>query len=183
MELRQIFAGSPLELAIWPLYGDVAETADNYAENAMIKARALYTQLLDDGIAAAVLADDSGIEVDAMGGRPGVLSARYLPGATWPERLEAILTEVGNRPDHERGTKFACAMSLILPDGREVEGYGEVCGYVARAITGTNGFGYDPVFYYYPMGKTFGEIPEVEKNKLSHRYKAATSLLEAYRKL
>lgn len=169
-----------MELDVYPGYGNVEETAPNYGQNAMLKARALFAQLREAGIAAAVLADDSGIEVDAMKGRPGVLSARYLPDVSWPERLSAILTEVGDKPDHERGAKFVCAMALVLPDGSDVEGYGEVHGYVSRAITGSNGFGYDPIFYYYPLGKTFGEIPEAEKNKLSHRAVAARALLEAY---
>lgn len=178
--MREIFAGSPLELDLYPGYGDVEETGSNYAQNAMLKARSLFLQLREAAIEAAVLADDSGIEVDAMKGRPGVLSARYKPGVSWPERLDAILAEVDARPDHERGAKFVCAMALILPNGSEVEGYGEVHGYVARAITGANGFGYDPIFYYYPIGKTFGEIPESAKNKLSHRANAARSLLQAY---
>ncbi|MDQ6930661.1 MAG: non-canonical purine NTP pyrophosphatase, partial [Candidatus Eremiobacteraeota bacterium] len=147
-ELREIFAGTPFELDVYPGYPDVEETADNYAQNAMLKARALFAQLHREGIWAAVLADDSGIEVDALGGRPGVLSARYAPGATWPERLRLLLAEVGERADEERGAKFVCAMALILPEDREVEGYGEVSGSIARSTSGASGFGYDPVFYY-----------------------------------
>ena len=180
-ELRDIFAGSPLELDVFPTYDDVEETADNYADNAMIKARALFEQLRIVGMPGAVLADDSGIEVDVLDGRPGVLSARYRPGASWPERLRALLSEVGDRPDDERGVKFVCAMALILPDGREIEGYGDVCGRLTREIIGTHGFGYDPLFFYEPFGKTFGEIPEGQKNHVSHRYNAAQSLLWAYK--
>jgi len=86
-EMKAIFAGSPLELDTYPLYADVAEGAESYAENAALKARALFKQLQDAGIRAAVIADDSGIEVAALDGRPGVLSARYGgPDATWPQR-------------------------------------------------------------------------------------------------
>lgn len=160
------------------------ETAPNYAANALLKALALFDQLREAGITAAVLADDSGIEVDALDGAPGIFSARYAPGATWPQRLARLLTEVGEAtPQAERGCKFVCAMALILPDGRQVEGYGEVAGFLTREPTGAQGFGYDPVFYYPPIGKAFGEIPEAQKNRLSHRYRAAQSLLEALRNL
>ena len=182
-ELREIFRGSPFELEIYSAYGDVEETAKNYAANALIKALALFAQLRDAGVKAAVLADDSGIEVAALGGEPGVFSARYAPGATWPERLQRLLGEVGAVADEQRGVKFVCAMALILPDGRQVEGYGEVHGRLTCAPVGSNGFGYDPVFFYPPIGKAFGEIPEEQKNRLSHRYNAAQSLLEAYRAL
>ncbi len=181
--MREIFARSPLELDVYAAYGDVEETADNYAGNAMLKARALHEELRVVGIEAAVLADDSGIEVDALQGRPGVLSARYAPGATWPQRLERLLNEVGDCPDEERGATFVCAMALLLPDGREIEGSGEVRGRLTREVAGRNGFGYDPVFYFAPLGKTFGEIPEEEKNRLSHRYNAAQSLLQAFGRL
>lgn len=181
-ELREIFAGSPLELEVYPGYGDVEETAMNYAANALLKALALFEQLQGAGLKdAAVLADDSGIEVAALDGRPGVLSARYAPDATWPERLERLLEEVGDVPYSMRGVKFCCAMVLITPEGRQVHGYGEVEGRLARGAIGANGFGYDPVFYYPPLGKTFGEIPEEQKNRLSHRYNAAQSLLQALR--
>lgn len=182
-ELRDIFAGSPFELDIYPRYPDVEETADNYAQNAMLKARALFAQLRADGLRAAVLADDSGIEVDALDGRPGVLSARYAPGATWAQRLDMLLAEVGDRPENERGATFVCAMTLILPDERVIEGYGDVSGHIARSTSGASGFGYDPVFFYPPIGKTFAQILESEKNLLSHRYNAAQALLRAYARL
>ncbi|GAC1388749.1 MAG: XTP/dITP diphosphatase [Vulcanimicrobiaceae bacterium] len=179
-ELREIFAGSPLELAIYPAYGDVEEPADNYPGNALIKAQALFAQLRTDGVEGAVLADDSGIEVAALGGRPGVLSARYAPGVSWPERLETLLAEVDRVDGGERGVKFVCAMALILPDERALQGFGEVRGLLSRAAIGSNGFGYDPIFYYPPIEKTFGEIPEAQKNRLSHRFHAAQALLTAY---
>ena len=183
-ELREIFAGSELELDVYPKYREVEETALNYAANALLKALGLFEQLRDTGMKAAVLADDSGIEVDALDGRPGLYSARYAPGKTWPERLSQLLREVGDgRPEEQRGCKFVCAMALILPNGRNVEGYGEVAGVLTREPRGGNGFGYDPVFFHPPTGKTFGEITEEEKNRLSHRYNAAQSLLGALRAL
>lgn len=177
--MRAIFAGSGLALETFPAYRDVEETALNYADNALLKAQALSAQLHEAGVTAAVLADDSGIEVDALDGRPGLFSARYAPGVSWSERLRILLDEAGpERPDAERGVKFVCAMALLLPDGRRVDGYGEVEGLLTREPLGTHGFGYDPVFYYPPIGKTFGQIPEQQKNRLSHRYRAAQSLLE-----
>jgi XTP/dITP diphosphohydrolase len=162
----------------------VEETALNYAANALIKALALFEQLREAGIKAAVLADDSGIEVDALDGAPGIFSARYAPGVSWPQRLRTLLDEVGDAtPQAQRGCKFVCAMALILPDGRQVEGYGEVAGFLTREPVGGEGFGYDPVFYYPPVGKAFGEISEAEKNRLSHRYRAAQSLLGALKNL
>ncbi|MDP9017516.1 MAG: non-canonical purine NTP pyrophosphatase [Candidatus Eremiobacteraeota bacterium] len=181
-ELREIFAESPFELAIYPAYGDVEEPEDNYPGNALIKARALFAQLQAEGIHGAVLSDDSGIEVAALNGRPGVLSARYAPGVSWPERLKTLLGEVGDAAGDRRAVKFVCAMALLLPDGRALEGYGEVHGQLTQAPAGSNGFGYDPVFFYPPIGKTFGEIPEAEKNRLSHRFAAAQALLSAYQR-
>ena len=182
VELRQIFAGSELEIDVYPAYRDVEETALNYAANALLKAVALAQQLRDAGISAAVLADDSGIEVDVLGGAPGIFSARYAPGKTWPQRLQQLLDEVGDEtPQERRGCKFVCAMALVLPDGSNVEGYGEVAGFLTHAPTGTHGFGYDPVFYHPPSGKTFGELPAQEKDRLSHRYRAAQALLQALR--
>ena len=181
-ELRQIFAGSGLELETYPAYRDVEETAPNYAANALLKAHALAEQLREAAVHGAVLADDSGIEVDALNGAPGIFSARYAPGKSWPQRLRMLLDEVGDAtPQERRGCKFVCAMALVLPDGRNLEGYGEVAGFLTRAPAGTHGFGYDPVFYHPPSGKAFGELPAHEKDRLSHRYRAAQALLEALR--
>lgn len=181
-ELQTLFAGSELDLDTYPAYRDVEETALNYAANALLKAVALAEQLHEAGIRAAVLADDSGIEVDALDGAPGIFSARYAPGKSWPERLRMLLDEVGDAtPAPRRGCKFVCAMALVLPDGRNVEGYGEVAGFLTREPAGTHGFGYDPVFYHPPSGKTFGELPAPEKDRVSHRYRAAQALLQALR--
>ena len=182
IELRQIFAGSGLEFETYPAYRDVEETASNYAANALLKALALAEQLHAAEIHGAVLADDSGIEVDALDGAPGIFSARYAPGKNWPQRLRMLLDEVGDAtPQERRGCKFVCAMALVLPDGRNLEGYGEVAGFLTHAPAGTHGFGYDPVFYHPPSGKVFGELPAHEKDRLSHRYRAAQALLEALR--
>jgi XTP/dITP diphosphohydrolase len=180
VEIATMLAGSPLELETYASYRDPEEGHESYVANALLKARALREQLLEAGIDAAVLADDSGIELDVLGGGPGVDSAIYAGAQTpWPERLERMMDEVRAVPEERRGARFVCVMALILPDGKEVVVEGDVRGRIALELRGTHGFGYDPLFFYPPIGKTFGEIPEAEKNALSHRGRAARALLEA----
>ncbi len=180
-EIRTMLGDSPLELRTYPAYRDPEEGHESYVSNALLKARTLRSQLLDAGIAdAAVLADDSGIELNALGGRPGVDSAIYAgANATWPERLATMMREVAAHANGSRGARFVCVMALIRPDGEELVVEGDVRGEIAHTLRGHNGFGYDPLFYYPPIGKTFGEIPEQEKNHLSHRGRAARALLVA----
>jgi XTP/dITP diphosphohydrolase len=179
-EIATMLAGSPLELRTYPAYRDPEEGHESYVDNALLKARALRMQLHDAGaFDAAVLADDSGIELDALNGGPGVDSAIYAgASAAWPQRLATMMREVTERGGI-RGARFVCVMALIVPDGREIVVEGDVRGEIARELRGSNGFGYDPLFYYPPIGKTFGEIPEEEKNGLSHRGRAARALIEA----
>ncbi len=179
-EIRNMLNGSRIDLYTYDRYVDPIEGEESYVANALLKARSLREQLRDAGIEAAVLADDSGIELDALGGAPGVLSARYAGESTpWPQRLETMMNEVRGVPEDRRGARFVCVMALILPDGREIVVEGDVRGRITTELRGTNGFGYDPIFFYPPIGKTFGEIPEAEKNQLSHRGRAARALLEA----
>lgn len=181
-EMKNIFAGSELELDTYPLYAQAPEDEDNYAGNAQSKARMLHTQLREAGVHAAVLADDSGIEVAALGGRPGVLSARYGGrDITWPARREKLLEEMANVPADQRAAKFCCAMVMILETGEEFSGYGEVQGVLTGEEQGRFGFGYDPVFFYPPANMTFAQMPEQEKDRVSHRRRAAEALLASYR--
>ncbi len=148
---------------------DVAETGETFAENALLKARtyAQQTHLL-------TLADDSGLEVDALGGAPGIYSARYAgPTATDEDRYQQLLRALADVPDEQRTARFRCAIALVWPTGREelVEGICE--GYIARAPSGRNGFGYDPVFYLPEYGRTMAELPPEIKNQISHRARAA----------
>jgi XTP/dITP diphosphohydrolase len=180
-EIRTMLGASPLELRTYAAYRDPEEGHESYVDNALLKARALRSQLHDAGIIdAAVLADDSGIELDALGGGPGVDSAVYAGAATrWPERLATMMREVEDKGGRERGARFVCVLALILPNGREIVVQGDVRGEIARELRGENGFGYDPLFFYPPIAKTFGQIPEHEKNELSHRGRAARALIEA----
>ena len=179
-EIRNMLAGSSIDLRTYEAYADPIEGEESYVGNALLKARALREQLLAAGIEAAVLADDSGIELDALGGGPGVLSARYAGESTpWPKRLETMMNEVRGFPVSARGARFVCVMAFIYADGRELVVEGDVRGKITTELHGTHGFGYDPIFFYPPIGKTFGEIPEEEKNRLSHRGAAARALLGA----
>ncbi|HET9028557.1 MAG TPA: non-canonical purine NTP pyrophosphatase [Candidatus Aquilonibacter sp.] len=179
-EIRTMLAGSAIDLDVYPDYRDPVEGEESYVANALLKARSLRMQLKAAGIEAAVLADDSGIELDALDGGPGVTSAYYAGESTpWPERLNAMMEVVRAVPEERRGARFVCIMALIALDGREIVVEGDVHGRISTELRGEHGFGYDPIFFYPPIGKTFGEIPEAEKNELSHRGRAARALLEA----
>lgn len=182
-ELKAIFAGSELELDTYPLYAEAPEDEPTYAGNAESKARGLHEQLRAAGVRGAVLSDDSGIEVSALGGRPGVHSARYGGrDISWPQRREKLLEELSTTPADDRTAKFCCAMMLILESGEDLAGYGEVEGVVTAEEQGRFGFGYDPIFWYPPAERTFAELSEEEKNRVSHRARAAAALLNALRR-
>lgn len=177
-ELRELFAGSGWQIEPYAGYGDVVEGETSYAANAALKATALRDRLLGDGIVAAVLGDDSGIEVRALDGRPGVLSARYAgSGATWTERRARLLAEVASSGSTDRSARFVCALHSIAANGKVVAVEAEVRGLIADAERGEAGFSYDPIFFYPPAGKTFAELDAAQKNAVSHRGRAARALL------
>jgi XTP/dITP diphosphohydrolase len=181
-ELEAIFAGSDVELVAYPDYRETAEDAPSYIGNAILKARALTEQLREAGIKSAVLADDSGIEVDALGGRPGLRSARYAgPESGWRERRALLLSELQGVPDLLRTARFICVMALIVPGRELLTSLGVVEGYILGAERGGGGFGYDPLFLYPAAGRSFAELPAPEKNAVSHRRRAADALLAALR--
>jgi XTP/dITP diphosphohydrolase len=143
------------------------ETGSTFAENAVIKASYYYGKT-----GLITLADDSGLEVQALNGRPGVLSARYAgEGAADADRIAKLLQEIRSAPDSQRGARFVCAACLAWGGGERTF-VGEVSGKVLGATRGSSGFGYDPVFYYEPLGKTFAEMAPDEKSRVSHRGKA-----------
>ncbi|HEV2738378.1 MAG TPA: non-canonical purine NTP pyrophosphatase [Candidatus Elarobacter sp.] len=180
-ELEALFAGSTFAPATFDAYEDPVEGDTSYADNAALKARALHGQLRRAGVAGDVLADDSGLEVVALGGRPGVLTAYYGgPGLTWSERRRALLDELaacGGGPD--RRARFVCALHFIDAAGRDVTSVGMVAGEIAPAERGELGFSFDPVFFYPPAGRTFAELSAAEKNRVSHRARAVAALLGA----
>lgn len=148
------------------------ETGTTFAENATLKARAVM-----EATGLPALADDSGLVVDALGGEPGVHSARYGgPGLTDADRYHRVLDALRDVPDDRRTARFVAVLALALPDGTLHTAEGVVEGHIARAPRGDNGFGYDPIFV--PLGetRTTAEMPEAEKNRISHRARAVTAL-------
>ena len=125
------------------------------------------------------LADDSGLEVDALGGSPGVRSARFGgPDATDQDRNRLVLMELEGVPQAQRSARFRCVIALVWPNGRQ-ETFDGICeGYIASRASGDAGFGYDPIFYYPELGKTFGEVDPDVKDRHSHRGKAARKVLQ-----
>jgi XTP/dITP diphosphohydrolase len=183
-ELEALFAGTTVELATFDAYEDPVEGDTTYADNAALKARALHAQLQRAGVTANVLADDSGLEVCALGGRPGVMTAYYGgPGLTWSERRRVLLAELASRGDGAgRGARFVCALHFIDAAGRELRTIGTVDGEIASEERGELGFSFDPVFFYPPADRTFAEMTASEKNCVSHRAAAARSLLDALKR-
>jgi XTP/dITP diphosphohydrolase len=182
-EFQALLEGTGLELLEFPGYRDVIEGETDYAENAALKARALREQLLSAGIEAAVLADDSGLEIDALDGRPGVITAYYGgEHLTWPERREYVLSELSAVARDDRGARFVCYLHFIDEDGREIAVDASVGGTIATRDRGENGFGFDPIFVFPAAQKSFSELTEAEKNAVSHRWRAVSALLHELRK-
>ncbi len=173
-EFRAIFSDMPLRLLSLSdiqLAIDVEETGITFAENAKLKART-YAQMSN----MLTLADDSGLEIDALEGAPGVQSARYLGSETsYEERFRVILEQLKGLPLDKRSARFRCVIALVEPSGyiRMVEGVVE--GVIADSPRGSNGFGYDPIFFIPELGKTFAELEPEHKNRISHRARAAQS--------
>ncbi len=177
-ELQAIFGRSAIRPLSYRKYPQVAENADSYVGNALLKAHALAATLLQHGIEAAALADDSGLEVDALGGRPGVHSARYGgPNMGWPERRAALLAELRGIPPYRRQARFVCVLALIEPGREPIVVTGEASGYILERESGSGGFGYDPLFLNLPSGRSFAALSEKEKNAISHRRRAADALV------
>lgn len=149
---------------------DIEETGKTFEKNALIKARTV-SLMCDE----PVLADDSGLCVEALSGRPGVYSARYAgEDATDAERMQKLLSELDG--EKNRKAKFVTVVAFIFPDGTEITASGEVRGEITLHPRGTGGFGYDPIFYCDELNKTFGEASEEEKNSVSHRSRALHQL-------
>ena len=148
---------------------DVEETGTTFEENSFIKAEAVMKAT---GLAA--LADDSGIAVDALNGEPGIYSARYGFDESLDDwgRLLLLLKNTEHVPDGQRQAKFVCVITLVTPEGKTIQARGEIHGQLLREARGENGFGYDPIFFYPPLGKTTAELSPEEKNSVSHRANA-----------
>ena len=172
VEISKITEKFGFELVLQSQLGldlDVEETGTTFEENSYQKA---YAVMKATGLPA--LADDSGIAVDALNGEPGVYSARYGGDPTMSDwdRLELLLKNAENIPDGQRQAQFVCVITFVTPEGQVIQARGEIHGELLREARGENGFGYDPIFYYPPFGKTTAEISAEEKHQGSHRGKA-----------
>ncbi len=180
VEISRILEKLDIQLVLQSELGvdiDVEETGRSFEENSFLKAEAVMKAT---GLPA--LADDSGIAVDALGGAPGIYSARYGFDDSLDDwgRLLLLLKNTENVPDGQRQAQFVCVITLVTPEGEVVQARGEVHGELLRQAAGQGGFGYDPIFYYPPFGKTFAEVTAEEKNQVSHR---AVALKAMYEKL
>ena len=148
-------------------HDEIVEDGSTFAENSRIKA------LVPAKLGYIGVADDSGLEVDALGGEPGVYSARYSgEGATDEKNNRKLLAALENIPDEKRTARFRTVVTCVFPDGREIQVDGVCEGRILREPRGNDGFGYDPLFYYEPLKKTFAELTSDEKNSVSHRGRA-----------
>ncbi|MBM4137080.1 MAG: XTP/dITP diphosphatase [Nitrospira sp.] len=174
-EIKRIIKGMPfviLTLDDFPDCPEVEEDGDTFEANAVKKAMAVskYTGKI-------AVADDSGLEVDVLNGAPGVLSARYAGEGTDDRmNIEKLLREMWPFGTEERGARFVCCIALALPNGTIRTFYGYVEGKIGTEPKGTNGFGYDPVFYPEGHSSTFAEMDDHEKDALSHRSKSLSEL-------
>ena len=176
-EIKAVLAPLGIEVLPRPAdVGDIDEDAPTLEGNARLKAKAIC-----DATGLPALADDTGLEVDALGGAPGVLSARFAgEDATYADNVIKLLDALSDRPDPEdRLARFRTVVMVCFPDGREVSAAGWVDGAITGGPRGRNGFGYDPVFE--PIegdGRTFAELTTEEKNGVSHRARALRALAE-----
>lgn len=181
-EIEAILAGFPVQLILPRQIGldlEVIEDGATYAENAAKKALA-YTR--DSGL--VVLADDSGLEVDALGGAPGLYSARYhpQPGANDADRRQYLLENLRGLPQPWTA-RFHCTVAVASPQGDLFYATGDCLGEIIPEERGTNGFGYDPIFYFPEWGKTMAELPPEQKNRISHRARAVMAAVPVLEKV
>lgn len=172
-EIAEIFTGfAILSMQEAGFAGDIEETGATFAENALIKARTVCKAL-----GRPALADDSGLCVDALGGAPGVYSARFAGVHGDDVANNALLLQkLAGVPEEKRGAYFESCVALVFPDGREWTANGRTYGKIMTAPQGTEGFGYDPLFYSSELAKGFGVASPAEKNAVSHRGKALRAL-------
>ena len=180
VEISKITEQVDMELVLQSELGvdiDVEENGTTFEENSYLKARAVM-----EATGLPALADDSGIAVDALNGEPGIYSARYGFDESLDDwgRLQLLLKNTENVPDGQRQAQFVCVITLVTPQGQTIQARGEIHGELLRAPVGENGFGYDPIFYYPPLGMTTAEMPGEVKNQVSHR---ANALKILYQKL
>ncbi len=183
-EITAMLAGLDVEVITkdsYPDFPDVDETGATLEENAILKAEAIFKYT---GLPS--LADDSGLEVDALNGEPGVNSARYAgPGCTFADNNRKLLKALDGVPNNDRTARFRCVIAFCTGENKTTLAEGRVDGRITSSIRGQEGFGYDPVFEIPDLGITFAEMPAEQKNGMSHRGRAlenAKALIEDYLK-
>ena len=173
-EIRMILADLGMEILSMKeakVQLEIEENGSTFGENAEIKAQAVWNITKD-----IVLADDSGLAVDYLNGEQGVYSARYMEGASYEVKNRTIIERLKDAKEEERTARFVCAIAAVLPDGSVLHTEECVEGLIAHEPAGTNGFGYDPIFYLPEYGKTSAQIPLEKKNEISHRGKALEAM-------
>jgi XTP/dITP diphosphohydrolase len=180
-EFREILVGLPLEVVAPASLGlelEVAETGTTFAENAAIKARAFH-----DATGLLSLSDDSGLEVDALNGAPGVYSARYASLPSGPEQNHYLLRQLEGVPWEERRGRYVCEIAIVDEDGNLYRCRGIMNGRIALESNGEGGFGYDPVFFIPRYRRTVAQMPADLKNRISHRGRAGARARAVLEKL
>jgi XTP/dITP diphosphohydrolase len=181
-EYRSLLSDCGVELvtpAVLKIRLDVQETGVNYEENARLKAKAFASA---SGL--LTLSDDSGLEVDALNGEPGIRSSRYAgEGASDVQRVNFLLNKLKNVPAEKRTAHFCCVIALAQPEGKLTFFSGRCDGFIIDQPRGTNGFGYDPVFLFPELKRTMAELPEEVKNTISHRARAAQKACQALKQM
>lgn len=188
-EIRQIMEGCPVEVCSMKeagIYCEVEENGKTFAENARIKANGIATVLKKMYQEAGkecrdiVLADDSGLEIDALNKEPGVYSARYMgENTSYREKNANLISRLDGVPVEKRSARFVCAIAAVLPDGEVMQVQETIEGYIGYEERGENGFGYDPIFMVPEFGCTTAELSMEQKNRISHRGKALVKMKEA----
>ena len=170
-EIREILADLKTEILSMKEAGIVLEIEENgssFEENAIIKAKAVAAHPNAQG--AVVLADDSGLEIDYLNGEPGIYSARYMGEDTsYRIKNQNLIDRLSGVPDEQRTARFVCAIAAVFPDGETVTALGTIEGKIGYEERGTNGFGYDPIFYLPDMSRSTAQLTPEEKNGISHR--------------
>ena len=176
-EIRMILGDMGLEIVTMKeagFTGTIVEDGTTFEENALIKAGTIAREMGE-----IAMADDSGLEIDALGGEPGIYSARYLGEDTsYDIKNQVILDRMKDVPEEKRTARFVCAAACVFPDGRSLVVRETMEGRIGYEIAGTNGFGYDPVFYLPEFGCTSAQISPEQKNAISHRGKALRKMRE-----
>ena len=181
-EIREILSDLPFDILSMEEAGfsqNIEETGTTFAENALIKARAVHQVT-----GGYVMADDSGLSIDALSGAPGIYSARFHgKDSSYQEKIEALWELLKDVPLEERTAHFICAIAVVMPDGDSFVTEGKVDGIIYDKRLGNNGFGYDPVFYIPEKGLTTAQMTSGEKHSISHRGKALQAMLAKLEKM